>query len=203
MRLKLTGGSTREERQSLPDSPEQQSRDHHVVTMGGVRDLDSQSTRGDYAAPRQEDEDDDTVNDRTKQFTSEYTSATCYYFRNVNVKKLHKNFPEGGVTKFSRLFKKLILLGKLDRSWALNIYFIAGFRIKPQHCVQKNVKKQTRLIITNFALKVAFCHKYTLTDLSCWELYRNNVKIIQIRSVSAQQGIPEFISKECTSKGKI
>lgn len=71
MRLKFSGArSTQEEQPEVPELPEQ-SRDHTVVTMGGNRDPDSQSTRGDYAAPRQE-----VANDRTKQFTSE--SDFCY-----------------------------------------------------------------------------------------------------------------------------
>lgn len=67
MRMKLSGSrAVQDDHQEVPESPEQ-CRDHTVVTMGGTKDSDSQSTRGDYAAPRQE-----VANDRTKQFSSKF-----------------------------------------------------------------------------------------------------------------------------------
>ena len=68
-RIKSRREAHDERPEALSESPEF-SREHTVVTMGGTKDQDSQSTRGDYAAPRQE-----VANDRTKHFTSKFIAC--------------------------------------------------------------------------------------------------------------------------------
>lgn len=72
-RLKSAAVTQEERPEAVPESPEL-SRDHTVVTLGGTKDQDSQSTRGDYAAPRQE-----AGNDRTKHFTSKLEAIFIIY----------------------------------------------------------------------------------------------------------------------------
>lgn len=72
-RLKSAAVSQEVRPEAVPESPEL-SRDHTVVTLGGTKDQDSQSTRGDYAAPRQE-----AGNDRTKHFTSKLKAIFIIY----------------------------------------------------------------------------------------------------------------------------
>ncbi|XP_054715389.1 potassium voltage-gated channel subfamily H member 2-like [Uloborus diversus] len=72
MRLKFSRGRTNQEDQELtvesPDSTQARSRSH-VVTLGANRDQDSQSTRGDYASPR-DCPDAGSDNSRSKQFST-------------------------------------------------------------------------------------------------------------------------------------
>ncbi|XP_035212575.1 potassium voltage-gated channel subfamily H member 2-like, partial [Stegodyphus dumicola] len=74
MRMKVAGARTKQEDQELtpesPDSIQQRSRTH-VVTVSCGKDPDSQSTRGDYAAPRTSvaGADVGSENSRSKQFS--------------------------------------------------------------------------------------------------------------------------------------
>lgn len=71
---------TQEERPEAVSESPGLSRDHTVVTLGGTKDQDSQSTRGDYAAPRQE---------AAKHFRSKFEAILIINYMYLNY---HKSF---------------------------------------------------------------------------------------------------------------